>query len=157
MKMKYNLENIPKNIEIITGLSHFDEENVYFLNGEKRKIDSVLLCTGYIHHYPFMEEKLRLNCKDPNVLWAEGVYYNVAWEQNPKLFYVGMGSYRLSQVVVDAQGYLIRDIIAGKHVVPDWISNKRHPKDIQRNDEMKNAKTGHELMISGINYVKELM
>lgn len=79
MKMKYNLDNIPKNIEIVTGLTHFDEENVYFLNGEKRKIDSILLCTGYIHHYPFMEEKLRLNCKDPNVLWAEGVYYNVAW------------------------------------------------------------------------------
>lgn len=54
-----------------------------------------------------------------------------------------MGSYRLSQVVVDAQGYLIRDIIAGKHVVPDWISNKRHPKDLQRDNEMKNAKTGH--------------
>lgn len=54
-----------------------------------------------------------------------------------------MGSYRLSQVVVDAQGYLIRDIIAGKHVVPDWISKKRHPKDLQRDNEMKNAKTGH--------------
>lgn len=62
MKMKYNLASIPKNIEIITGLSHFDEENVYFLNGKKKRIDAILLCTGYMHHYPFMEEKLRLRC-----------------------------------------------------------------------------------------------
>jgi trimethylamine monooxygenase len=33
LKMKYKMENIPKNIEIVTGLSHFDEENAYFLNG----------------------------------------------------------------------------------------------------------------------------
>jgi hypothetical protein len=44
---------------------------------------------------------------------------SVAWEKNPQVFYVGMGSYRLSQIVVDVQGYLIRDIISGKHVVPD--------------------------------------
>jgi hypothetical protein len=44
---------------------------------------------------------------------------SVAWQQNPHLFYVGMGSYRLSQLVVDVQGYLIRDIISGKHKIED--------------------------------------
>lgn len=68
-----------------------------------------------------------------------------------------MGSYRLSQIVVDAQGYLIRDIIEGKHIIPEWINKGRHPKDIQRDNEMKNAKSGGDLMNSGINYVKELM
>jgi hypothetical protein len=37
------------------------------------------------------------------------------WQKNPKLFYIGMGSYRLSQIVFDAQGYLIKDVISGKH------------------------------------------
>lgn len=43
---------------------------------------------------------------------------NVAWYKNPNLFYVGMGSYRLSQIVVDVQGFLVADMISGKHVMP---------------------------------------
>lgn len=34
--MKYKMDQIPKNIEMIPGLSHFDENAVYFENGEKR-------------------------------------------------------------------------------------------------------------------------
>jgi hypothetical protein len=77
---------------------------------------------------------------------------SVAWEKNPQVFYVGMGSYRLSQIVVDVQGYLIRDIISGKHVVPDL--SQRHPNDLEREREMKEAKSGDDLMYSGIKYVK---
>jgi hypothetical protein len=55
---------------------------------------------------------------------------SVAWQQNPNLFYVGMGSYRLSQLVVDVQGYLIRDMISGKHKIQDI--EQRHPSDVKR-------------------------
>ncbi len=41
-----------------------------------------------------------------------------------------MGSYRLSQLIVDVQGYLIRDIISGKHPVPDL--KERDPSDLKR-------------------------
>jgi hypothetical protein len=40
-----------------------------------------------------------------------------------------MGSYRLSQILFDLQGFFIRDIITGKHVVPDYVKDRRHPKD----------------------------
>lgn len=80
---------------------------------------------------------------------------SVAWEKNPKLFYVGMGSYRLSQLIVDVQGYLIRDIISGKHQIPDLST--REPSDIQREEEMRNSKSGDDIMYSGINYVKQLI
>jgi trimethylamine monooxygenase len=140
---------------MLSGLSHFDESCAYFENGESRQIDAVLMCTGYIHNYPFMEEKLRLTCSNLSVLCSEGLYMSVAWEKNPRVFYVGMGSYRLSQIVVDVQGYLVRDIIAGKHVVPDLT--QRHPKDLEREREMKEAKSADDLMFSGIRYVKDVM
>ena len=89
-----------------------------------------------------MEENLRLECKNPAILWPEGLYYSVAWEKNPKLFYSGMGSYRLSQLIVDMQGYLIRDIISGKHTVPDYLYERRHPKDLEREKDMREAKSG---------------
>lgn len=43
-----------------------------------------------------------------------------------------MGSYRHGQKIVDMQGYLIRDIISGKHIVPDYLRDRRHPKDLER-------------------------
>ena len=43
-----------------------------------------------------------------------------------------MGSYRHGQIIVDMQGYLIRDIISGKHIVPDYLRDRRHPKDLER-------------------------
>lgn len=36
LKMKYNMENVPKNIELRSGLSHFDELHAYFENGDKK-------------------------------------------------------------------------------------------------------------------------
>ncbi len=33
LRAKYNFNNFPKNIETITGLSHFDENHAYFENG----------------------------------------------------------------------------------------------------------------------------
>lgn len=66
-----------------------------------------------------------------------------------------MGSYRLSQLIVDVQGYLIRDIISGKHPMPDL--KERDPSDLKREQEMKNSKSGDDIMYSGLNYVKELI
>lgn len=65
-----------------------------------------------------------------------------------------MGSYRLSQIIVDIQGYLIRDIISGKHQVPDYLKEKRHPKDLERERDMKEAKTGEDAMNSGLRYAR---
>jgi len=33
MKMKYKMDEIPENIEMISGLDHFDDSAVYFDNG----------------------------------------------------------------------------------------------------------------------------
>ena len=33
MKVNYKMDDIPKNIELMSGLSHFDESAVYFKNG----------------------------------------------------------------------------------------------------------------------------
>ena len=101
-----------------------------------------------------MEENIRLVCPSPTILWPPNLYLGVAWEKNPKLFYVGMGSYRMSQLIVDVQGYLIRDIISGKHELHD-LSN-RDPSDIEREEVMKNKQSGNQILYSSINYVKQL-
>ena len=50
----------PEGVEEIQLISRFDGNNVHFKDGNVREIDSVVLCTGYLHSFPFLEDSLRL-------------------------------------------------------------------------------------------------
>jgi len=56
-----------------------------------------------------MEENLRL--KTNNRPWPKNLYKGCVWMNNPKVFYVGMGNYLISQLIFDIQAWYIRDII----------------------------------------------
>lgn len=81
-------------------------------------MDAIILCTGYIHSFPFIEESLRL--KTNNILYPLGLYKGVAWEKNPKLFYLGMQDQWYSFNMFDAQAWYTRDIILGKIALPAY-------------------------------------
>jgi len=51
-------------------------------------VDAIILCTGYINHYPFLAEDLRL--KTNNRFWPLKLYKGVVWEDNTKMIYIGM-------------------------------------------------------------------
>lgn len=55
----------PKNWSEKKQLVRVDERKAYFGDGTSAKVDAIILCTGYLHHFPFIEDKLRLrthNC-----------------------------------------------------------------------------------------------
>ena len=62
-------------------------DTAYFKDGSSKKIDAIILCTGYLHHFPFLADDLRL--KTDNRLWPLNLYKGVVWEDNPQFFYVG--------------------------------------------------------------------
>ena len=49
----------PDNWQEVPILERVDKDTAYFKDGSQKKVDVILLCTGYIHHFPFMEESLR--------------------------------------------------------------------------------------------------
>ena len=78
----------PKNWSEKPQLLRVDENTAYFGDGTSAKIDAIILCTGYLHHFPFIEDGLRL--RTHNCLYPLGLYQGVVWEKNPRLFYLGM-------------------------------------------------------------------
>ena len=44
----------------------------------------IILCTGYLHHFPFLEDNLKL--KTHNRLYPPKLYKGVAWQDNTKSF-----------------------------------------------------------------------
>ena len=50
----------PDGIEELPLVERFDGRTAHFSGGGTREFDAVVLCTGYLHHFPFLPEGLRL-------------------------------------------------------------------------------------------------
>ena len=81
------------------------------------------LLTGYLHHFPFLSEDLKL--KTHNRLYPPMLYKGVVWQNNHNLFYLGMQDQFHTFNMFDAQAWYVRDIIMNKIKLPsdDEISN----------------------------------
>jgi trimethylamine monooxygenase len=87
-----------------------------FRDGSTKRVDAIILCTGYKHHFPFLPDDLRL--KTANRLAAADLYKGVVWNRNTKLFYLGMQDQWFTFNMFDAQAWYVRDIILGRIAVP---------------------------------------
>ena len=78
----------PESIEEVPLLQRIEGRRCHFKDGSSREMDAIIMCTGYVHHFPFLPDELRL--KTENRLWTAGLYKGVVWQKNPKLMYIGM-------------------------------------------------------------------
>ena len=97
-------------------LERVDRQTAYFKDGSSKRVDAILLCTGYLHHFPFMEDKLKL--RTTNRLATADLYKGIVWVNNPKLFYLGMQDQWYTFNMFDAQAWYARDIMLGRIAFP---------------------------------------
>merc|ERR1712243_198351 len=65
----------PKEVEERPLVQRFDGKVATFKDGTTAEIDVVMMCTGYLHSYPFLREDLRLKAK--NLLYPPGLYKGI--------------------------------------------------------------------------------
>ncbi len=106
----------PDNWEEVPLLEKVEKNTATFIDGTTREVDAIILCTGYIHHFPFMAEDLKL--KTNNRLYPVSLYNGVVWENNPKLMYLGMQDQWYTFNMFDAQAWYARDVIMGRLDLP---------------------------------------
>jgi trimethylamine monooxygenase len=78
----------PSNWSEVPLLTHVEGNTAYFKNGTSRSVDAIILCTGYLHHFPYLSDDLRL--KTSNRLAIADLCKGVIFVHNPALFYIGM-------------------------------------------------------------------
>jgi trimethylamine monooxygenase len=106
----------PDNWQEVPALKYVDQDTAYFIDGTQKKVDAIILCTGYLHHFPFMHESL--NLKTNNRLYPVDLYNGVVWQHNPKLMYLGMQDQWYTFNMFDAQAWYARDVIMGRVALP---------------------------------------
>jgi trimethylamine monooxygenase len=123
----------PANWEERPLLQRVEGHTAYFKDGSSKEVDAIILCTGYVHHFPFLGDDLRL--KTNNRLWPLGLYKGVAWEQNPQLFFVGMQDQWYTFNMFDAQAWFARDVMLGRIALPDRMSMQADSADWRAREE----------------------
>ncbi len=106
----------PDNWEEVPLLQKIEGNTATFKDGTQKDVDAVILCTGYLHYFPFMAENLKL--KTNTRLYPVNLYDGVVWEYNPKLMYLGMQDQWYTFNMFDAQAWYARDVIMGRIDLP---------------------------------------
>lgn len=143
----------PENWKEVPLLQKVENNTCTFKDGSSKKVDAIILCTGYLHHFPFLPDNLKL--KTNNRLWPLGLYKGVVWEENTKLFYLGMQDQYYTFNMFDAQAWYVRDVIMDRISLPCKEEMREHSM-IWRERELQLADAYQQIYFQG-DYVKELI
>ena len=82
-----------------------------------KEVDAIILCTGYLHHFPFLPDDLRL--KTANRLWpARPLQGRGRGRTTRSCIYIGMQDQFYTFNMFDAQAWYARDVIMGRIKLP---------------------------------------
>ncbi len=107
----------PDNWSEVPALIRVEGNMAHFKDGQSKRVDAIILCTGYKHHFDFLPDDLRL--KTANRLATSDLYKGVVYNPNSALFYLGMQDQWYTFNMFDAQAWYVRDIIMGRIALPD--------------------------------------
>lgn len=143
----------PDNFEERPLLQRVEKNTCYFKDGTTKDVDAIILCTGYLHHYPYLPDDLRLI--SANRLWNLGLYEGVVWENNPKFMYIGAQDQFYTFNMFDAQAWYARDVILGRIALPSRKEMETHSQAWRAREET--LETDEDMIYFQGDYVQELI
>jgi len=108
----------PEGFQEVPLLVKVEGKVAHFKDGTSKEVDAIVLCTGYLHHFPFLQDTLRL--KTRNRLYPPQMYKGIFWWGNPKLMYLGMQDQYYTFNMFDAQAWYARDVVLGRIKLPSY-------------------------------------
>lgn len=119
-------------------LTRVEGRTVHFADGTSAEVDAIISCTGYLHHFPFMDDELRLTTA--NRLATSMLYRGVVFQPENRVMYLGMQDQWYTFNMFDAQAWYARDVILGRIALPGadeqarWIAEQQAAEDAIEDD-----------------------
>jgi len=120
--------------------THVEEKTVHFSDGSTAEVDAIIFCTGYLHHYPYLDEKIRL--RSPNVLYPHKLYKGTVYTEggNNKVMYIGVQDQYYTFTMFDAQAHWAVQYVMGNIKLPEKEVMVDHWKKwCERNKSLKDC------------------
>ncbi|ELT91397.1 hypothetical protein CAPTEDRAFT_228119 [Capitella teleta] len=115
----------PSSISVRPILQKVEGKKCFFEDGSWSEVDAIVFCTGYLHHFPYLDDNLRL--KTSNVLYPPNLYKGIVWmgsngdgSQNGgnRLLYIGMNNLLYTITFLEIEGYWAVKYIIGEVKLP---------------------------------------
>ncbi|MGI9336136.1 MAG: flavin-containing monooxygenase, partial [Gammaproteobacteria bacterium] len=134
-------------------MTRVEGATVHFKDGSTKQADAIILCTGYQHHFPFMDDPLKL--RTHNRMYPPGLFKGVAWSDNPRLHYLGMQDQFYTFSMFDVQAWWARDACMGKIALPSKAAMEAHNAEwVKREEALPDA---FAMIDFQADHVKEMM
>ena len=117
----------PDGMKEVHYLDRLEGNKATFKDGHEQNADAIILCSGYLHHFPYLDDTLTL--KTGNRLYPPKLYKGVVWQDNHKMMYLGMQDQFHTFNMFDCQAWFARDVIMDKIKMP---SDEYITKDINK-------------------------
>jgi len=144
----------PDNVKEAALLKKVEKNTCTLEDGSTVDVDAIILCTGYLHYFPFMAKELKL--RTANRFAPASLYKGVVFADNPKLFYLGMQDQCYTFSMFDAQAWYVRDVIMGRIRVPDRKARMADVEDRVAREDASVKKMSDEFCYQA-DYIKELI
>jgi len=143
----------PEGMREVPLLQKVEGNKAFYADGTSEEVDAIVLCTGYLHHFPFLSADLRL--QTANRLYAPNLYKGIFFEGNRKLMYLGMQDQYFTFNMFDVQAWYARDVILGRIQLPDENAMLRDQKEwLAREEALETATQEIDFQAA---YVRDLM
>ena len=106
----------PNGMKEVHYLHRLEGSKAIFKDGHEQNADAIILCSGYLHHFPFLDDSLKL--KTGNRLYPPKLFKGIVWQDNHQLIYLGMQDQFHTFNMFDCQAWYARDVIMGKIKLP---------------------------------------
>ncbi len=106
----------PNGMKEVHYLDRLEGSKAIFKDGHEQNADALILCSGYLHHFPFLDDSLKL--KTGNRLYPPKLFKGIIWQDNHQLIYLGMQDQFHTFNMFDCQAWYARDVIMGKIKLP---------------------------------------
>ena len=106
----------PNGMKEVHYLDRLEGSKAIFKDGNEQNADAIILCSGYLHHFPFLDDSLKL--KTGNRLYPPKLFKGIVWQDNHQLIYLGMQDQFHTFNMFDCQAWYARDVIMGKIKLP---------------------------------------
>lgn len=134
-------------------VTRFEGRTAHFADGTTGDFDAVVMCTGYLHKYPFLPSNMAISSS--NVLYPGNLYKGVVWQQNTNLFYLGAQDQYYTFNMFDAQAWFARDVMIGKIALPSETDRAADVASwLDRQDALKDHDAESDFQTE---YVRELI
>ena len=107
---------LPENIEQLPAISSVRGDGmVCFVNQEERKVDSIILCTGYEYEFPFLAKEAGIQVENNRII---SLYKHTFNALHPSMAIIGMTFPVLTWPLIDLQVQWVNSVWSGDKELP---------------------------------------